>query len=123
MLAKHVHQCFISRLDEYKDKDCPERDALQQFHMAGERHMALADYLWQEGYRHGDHIMEYRWDGSFKEKVLTKYTDVGRFLHSPSDFQIWEYAHQVKPEDRTQRKSQPDYSAHEHGMIVPTKLP
>jgi hypothetical protein len=123
LFHRQMKENFAGNWNEYKDKECPERDALRAHLKAAAKHMDLAHFLWGQGYRHGDHVLEYRLgDGAFREKVLTKFEDVVLSLFLPGDLPKWEYAHKVKAEDRTQRKSQPEYSAHEHGLRVPTKL-
>jgi hypothetical protein len=109
--------------DMYKDNDCPERDALRQSQVAGEKRKGLAEYLWDQGYRHGDHVLEYRYDGSFRATVLTMFPSMGSspFLMARDKFAECErnLGNMVKPEHRTQRESQPDLSANEHSMMVP----
>lgn len=110
--------------EQYKDKDCPERDALRNYLLAEERHIKISDLLWEQGYRHGDHVLVFATDGAFRHQVLTKFYEY-TLLMSIDMYNKFEEAqgNQVKPEDRTELKTQPGFSAHETGMVIPQKLP
>lgn len=123
-LGKLTKKYFAYWWEQYKDKDCPQRDALRHYLMAEERHVKLSDFLWQQGYRHGDHVLVFDRDGAFRHQVLTKFYEYTSLM--PADmYEKFEEAQgtQVRPEDRTKVKSQPDFSAHETGMLIPQRLP
>jgi len=109
----------------YQDKDCPERDALGHYLMAEERHIGIGDLLWEQGYRHGDHVLVFEpTDGAFQQKVMTRFYESPLLM--PSDMAAKFEATQgtrVKPGDRTQLRSQPDFNAHETGSLIPIKEP
>ena len=101
---------------EYKDKDCPARDALAHWATTQDRRIKLADLLWQQGYRHGDHVLVYdpAFD-AFREQILTRFDNEAPLLMDTHLAAQWAQGDgaRVKPESRTQRKSQPDLSSHE----------
>jgi len=109
---------------QYRDKDCIERDALVNRLTAREKGVTRCDILWEQGYRHGDHVLVYASTSGFAERVLTRFH--GKLeLTFPFNVNELEEAlgYSVKPEDRTQRKSQPDLSSHVTGMLIPKRVP
>jgi hypothetical protein len=116
-LKESARPFFALWWEQYKDIDCPERDALTNYMTAQRRGVEQADLLWEIGYRHGDHVLVYDPCGLFKEEVITKFYDEPSLM--PPDmaakFEATQGA-QVKPEDRTQRKSQPDFTSQETNL-------
>lgn len=149
VLNKLARMYFTFWWNKYKDVDCPEREALTIYMIVQSRKVenrnekakksstkneggvvhqmavGLANLLWERGYRHGDHVLVYEpFDGSFREKVVTKFYDEPSLM--PPDiaakFEEAQGTH-VKSVDRTQRKSQPEFTSHETGWLLPRKLP
>ena len=110
---------FVYWWVRYKDKDCPARAALMDFITAEEKQIKLGDLLWERGYRHGDHVLVYSpISGAFYEEVVTKFGGISSgeapFLMAPDMVVGYEetQGNRVKPEDRTQRKFQPNLSSY-----------
>ncbi len=100
----------------------PQREALDDFLTIQERKLKLEDFLWEKGLRHGDHILVYNpIDGSFREKVMTKFDFI--FLQAPDMAKQYEESRgdEVKLEDRTKHKSQPDLSSYETSWLINIK--
>ena len=115
---------FAHWWEKYKEKDCIEKDALMNYLETERRRIALVDLFWEHGFRHGDHVLEY-WPemGCFKEQVVTRFSGIGgesTCLMALDSFVELENEHgdSVKPEHRTQRKSQPNLSSHETSMLI-----
>ncbi|HFB06839.1 MAG TPA: hypothetical protein ENJ92_00160 [Chloroflexi bacterium] len=87
---------------------------------AHRRKIDQAALLWERGYRHGDHVLVYDAPlGLFREEVLTKFYDEPALM--PPDMAVkFEEAQgtRVKPEDRSQSKSQPTLASHETGLEI-----
>lgn len=85
------------------------------------RRIKLGDLLWEKGFRHGDHVLEY-WPemGCFKERVVTRFAGQPTWLEPCDMAAKLEKAqgYTIKPEDRTERNSQPDLGSHETSMLI-----
>jgi hypothetical protein len=116
-LKKSAKPFFEFWWRKYKDIDCPERDVLINYNTAQHGGIKQAELLWGQGYRHGDHILAYDPCGLFTEEVMTKFYDEP-LLMPPDMAAKFEEAQgiSVKPEDRTRRKSQPDFTSHETSL-------
>jgi hypothetical protein len=117
---KAAEVVFPYSWNRYKDTDCPERDALVNYFVAQRRRIEQATLLWEQGYRHGDHVLVYDAPlGLFTEEVVTKFYDEPTLM--PPDMATkFEEAQgtRVRPEDRSQRRFQPDLASHETGLEV-----
>jgi len=122
-LTKEIRVRLAYHWDHYDKLDVPQLKALEDYITTQERKMKLVDLLWEEEYRHGDHILIYNAiDGAFKQKVLTKFDgEPPSVILTPGQLPEWEYAHHVKPEDRTQLNTQPDFTSYETGWLIKVK--
>ncbi len=121
-LTKEIRVKLAYHWQHYDELDAPQRQALDDYITTEEREIKLEDLLWEQGYRHGDHVLVYEPTfGAFKDKVLTKFNDVGRSLMHPDMAAKFEEARAVKPEDKTQRRSQPDLTCYETGWLIKVK--
>ena len=142
---KTIDENFKYMWNKYKGVDSPERDALINYvtakHRIEERikrgwelpaesrhgigwEMVVeqANLFWENGYRHGDHVLVYNpFDGSLKEEVVSRYSGSIQLLSpkAAADFEsVPSQAAKVEIGDRTKRTSQPDLSSHESGWIL-----
>lgn len=121
-LTKEIRVRLAYHWQHYDELDAPQQQALDDYITTQERKIKLEDFLWEKGYRHGDHVLVYGVDGAFKQRVVTKFDgEPLSVLLTPSELPKWEYAHHVRPEDRTQRKSQPDLTCHETSWLIKVK--
>lgn len=149
ILNKLARTYFTFWWNKYKDINCPEREALAVYMIVQSRkvenrnhkvkkpsaeneggivyQMAVgqSNLLWERGYRHGDHVLLYEpFDGSFRENVITKFYDQPSLMPPDMAAKFEEVQGTlVKPEDRTQRKSQLAFTSHETSWLIPRKLP
>lgn len=104
--AKEIRVRLAYHWRNYKKLTAPQREALDNYITTQNRKITLTDLLWEQGYRHGDHVLMYDpMFGNFKQIIVTMYDAEGR----------------VKPEDRTKRKSQPDLTRHETSWLINSK--
>lgn len=122
-LTKQVRVRLAYHWDHYDKLDAPQLQALEDYITTQENKIGLVDLLWENGRRHGDHVLIYNaMDGSFKQKVLTKFDgELHSVLLSPAELHKWECTRRVKPEDRTLLNTQPDLSCYETGWLIDTK--
>jgi len=119
-LTKEIRVRLAYHWQHYDKLDTFQRQALDDYITTQERKIRIEDLLWEQGYRHGDHVLVYKPnDGSFTQKVLTKFEDEGMFVGiTPGELPKWEHSRNVKPEDRTKRESQPDLASHETSWLI-----
>jgi hypothetical protein len=118
-LTKEIRVRLAYHWQRYIELDALQRQALDDYITIQERKIKLEDLLWEKGYRHGDYVLVYEpVDGAFKMRVMTKFDF--RFLMLPNMVAGYEevQGNRVRPEERTQRKSQPDLTCHETGWLI-----
>jgi hypothetical protein len=124
-VKKAIKRNFAYWWEKYKDKDCIEKDALMNYLETERRRIKLVDLLWEQGFRHGDHVLTYEPAmGSFHEEVVARFAGSigGESTHLMSPDALLDIENMqgtiIKPEYRTQRKSQPNLSSHETSMLI-----
>lgn len=119
-LKKRERVFFGYSWNQYKDIDCPERDALMNYLTAQRRRVEQAIFLWEQGYRHGDHVLSFEAAGGlFEGQVLTKFYDEPSLMPPDMAAKFEEtQGTRVRPEDRTQHRFQPDLSSHETSLKI-----